>query len=433
MVTGKNLVRFMVLVGLASAWINFRYHFYHISPFGINMDVEFGSLDTNSNSMEERTTNGKPKKVKKTFDGEFTGGQMIKKDKKGNTVVKVITALKADALGDAIEGEEIDSSLTLEEAIKGREPIIQILKEAGIQEFDAATVARLPTWADVEELYGKGPVIHGLDTCEAFRKSVPPEDASIASAGIFNSGTNTLAMYMNANCIMPENKKEKYGGMRWQVPWGKHMVAKRKWTNTVSNDRRVNKTTVMPVVAIRDPYSWMQSMCKHPYATKWHHTSKHCPNLIANENDRDLFPFLEDEIPVRINYPGQAEHWDNLAHLWSDWYGQYYHADYPRLIVRFEDLLFNVKEMVQTVCKCVGGVPREESGQFTYVVDSGKFGKGHPNAGAQHTNMIGAMAKYGRDGPWRFKGMTDEDLTKAYESLDAEMMMAFQYTMPPPP
>ena len=65
-------------------------------------------------------------------------------------------------------------------------------------------------------------------------------------------------MYMNANCVMPENKKEKYGGMRWQVPWGKHMVAKRKWTNTVQNDRKVNKTTVMPVVAIRDPYSWMQ-------------------------------------------------------------------------------------------------------------------------------------------------------------------------------
>jgi hypothetical protein len=41
-------------------------------------------------------------------------------------------------------------------------------------------------------------------------------------------------------------------------------VAKRKWTNTVSNDKKVNKTTVMPVVAIRDPYSWMQvreAMC----------------------------------------------------------------------------------------------------------------------------------------------------------------------------
>lgn len=212
------------------------------------------------------------------------------------------------------------------------------------------------------------------------------------------------------------------------------MVAKRKWTNTVSNDKKVNKTTVMPVVAIRDPYSWMQSMCRHPYATKWHHTKKHCPNLVPNEDDRDLFPFLENEIPVRINYPEPAEHWDNLADLWSDWYGQYFHADYPRLIVRFEDLLFNVKEMVNTVCECVGGEPRQEGGNFAYVVDSGKFGKGHPEGkGGQtkHTNMISAMAKYGTD-KYRYVGMTDEDLTRAYESLDAEMMMTFKYAIPPP-
>jgi len=64
-------------------------------------------------------------------------------------------------------------------------------------------------------------VPHTWHLSEEFRKNVPVEDASIGSAGIFNSGTNTLAMYMNANCLMPENKKEKYGGMRWQVPWGK--------------------------------------------------------------------------------------------------------------------------------------------------------------------------------------------------------------------
>lgn len=45
------------------------------------------------------------------------------------------------------------------------------------------------------------------------------------------------------------------------------MVADRKWTNTVQNDHKVNKTAVMPVVAIRDPYSWMQSLCRHPYGT----------------------------------------------------------------------------------------------------------------------------------------------------------------------
>ena len=43
--------------------------------------------------------------------------------------------------------------------------------------------------------------------------------------------------------------------------------------------------------------------------------------------------------------------------------------------VRFEDLQFNVKEMIDQVCRCAGAVPREE-GKFTYIVDSGKWGPG---------------------------------------------------------
>lgn len=225
-VTGKNLVRAMVFVGLASAWVNIRYHVYHISPLGIPLDGAGSTSTSTSTSIEESiiqpletTKNDAPgttkkKKVKKTLDAEFAGGQLVKKDKKGNLLVQQITALKAEDLGDAGDVEGVDPSLTLEEASKGREPIMTILREAGIQDFDAATVAKLPTWDQVEALYGKGPVVYGLDTCEAFRKSIPAADASIASAGIFNSGTNTLAMYMNANCIMPENKKEKYGGKK---------------------------------------------------------------------------------------------------------------------------------------------------------------------------------------------------------------------------
>ena len=43
--------------------------------------------------------------------------------------------------------------------------------------------------------------------------------------------------------------------------------------------------------------------------------------------------------------------------------------------VRFEDLQFNVKGMIDQVCRCAGAVPREE-GKFTYIVDSGKWGPG---------------------------------------------------------
>lgn len=163
-------------------------------------------------------------------------------------------------------------------------------------------------------------------------------------------------------------------------------------------------------------------------AAKWHHSAKHCPNLVPNQDDWDLFPYLENTVPVRIKYPGEPAQWDSLVHLWNDWNGQYFHADYPRLMVRFEDLLFNVKEMIGIVCKCAGAVPREE-GKFAYIVDDAKFGPGHPGS---HSNLISAMIKYGSEKK-RYDGMTKEDLRFAYDTLDSEMMMAFQYSMPPPP
>ena len=44
------------------------------------------------------------------------------------------------------------------------------------------------------------------------------------------------------------------------IQWGKHTLASRRMTNTAGHDHKVNKTNVMPVVLVRDPYSWMQSM-----------------------------------------------------------------------------------------------------------------------------------------------------------------------------
>lgn len=236
MVTGRTLLWAMMALGMASAVVNFLYYsslssMEVYSESGDEASLHFHKVlqadeqlhDLSHDDQEEHPSGRKPnkKKERKTFDGDFTGGQLIKKDRKGRTVVQAITSLKKENLGIGAADDDNPTPLTLEEASQGREPILDILREAGIHEFDAATVAKLPTWDQVEKLYGNGPAIYGLDTCETFRKTVPPEEASIASAGIFNSGTNTLAMYLNANCILPKNKNDKYGGMRWQPPWGR--------------------------------------------------------------------------------------------------------------------------------------------------------------------------------------------------------------------
>lgn len=349
--------------------------------------------------------------------------------KTGKVVHQAITSFKKEDLEGLVdELPSVDAgSITYEEAIVGRERLVEILHEAGVEELDVATILSLPTWDSVTKLYGEGPVVVGLETCERFRNTIPLDDASIGTAGMFNTGTNPFAMYIESNCLMPHNTHDRHGGTRWQVPWGKHTLASRKWTNTAGHDHKVNKTNVLPVAIVRDPYSWMQSMCKHPYAAKWPHAAGHCPNLVANPYDMGLpkAHLTSDHIEIKVNYDPPV-HYESLAHYWTAWYREYLEADYPRLLVRFEDLQFHAKEMISIVCECAGAVPRDPNAEFTYIVDAGKWGNGHRG---KQTNLISAMIKYGTDAK-RFSNMTKEDLEFAAGALDPELMQLFQYEMP---
>jgi len=271
----------------------------------------------------------------KKSTGSDESHQVVKKDKNGKVVHHSITKLTAAELGsDTTTSSHV---VSMEEAIQGRERLVALLQDAGVHDTEPAALAQLPKWNEIAALYytttsddtdvtDQGPVLVGLDTCAQFRESVPPDDASIGVAGLFNTGTNPLAMYLAANCVMPHSPNKHDHGMRWQVPWGKHMLAQRKWNNTAAHDQHVDKSHVLPVVLVRDPYTWSQSMCQHPYAAKWKHGKKHCPNLVEEDGS---------SVNVSIGYPGQTAHWDSLVHLWSDWYNQYLAADYPRLLVRY--------------------------------------------------------------------------------------------------
>jgi hypothetical protein len=187
----------------------------------------------------------------------------IKRDKKGNVVYNPITSVKKEDLLDmGYDKKQIDAlgNITHDEAIRGRERLVDILLEAGIDDIAPEAIAVLPEWSSVSKLYGDKPVILGLERCEEFRMQSDPIDASIGPAGMFNTGTNPMAMYISNNMKMPNNKKDKAGGTRWQVPWGKHRLASEKLTNTPPREQKTNKTNVLPIVMVRDPYEWMQSM-----------------------------------------------------------------------------------------------------------------------------------------------------------------------------
>lgn len=74
-------------------------------------------------------------------------------------------------------------AITYEEAIHGRERLVEILNDAGVEELDVPTILSLPTWESVTKLYGDGPVVIGLETCQQFRDTIPLDDASIGTAG----------------------------------------------------------------------------------------------------------------------------------------------------------------------------------------------------------------------------------------------------------
>jgi hypothetical protein len=117
---------------------------------------------------------------------------VVKKDKKGNVLHRSITQIKKEDLvgiGDD-KVEEAGDNLSLEEVKKGREELLAILQDAGVEDIDAASIAKLPTWSQVRKLYGDKPVVYGLETCERFRNTIPKDDASIGTAGLFNTGTN---------------------------------------------------------------------------------------------------------------------------------------------------------------------------------------------------------------------------------------------------
>lgn len=339
----------------------------------------------------------------------------------------------------------IDQESTTNDAganVKGDEDqkeILRVLQQAGVT-VDDATLASLPKWSDITSMYGPKPIIYGLDTCEQFQSTFKPEERFIGPAGIFNTGTNLLAELLKANCEIPgaapehPNTRDKTApGMRFQVPWGKHNPVNSFRLHNVAiteGKQRIDQTAVLPVVTTKDPYGWFGSMCRHQYAARWPHRG-HCPNLVLDDTERRMGGKdngIDGGVPVTVGYgPTQRNmsHYDSLAGLWNEWYGDYFDiTEYPRLIVRFEDVMISPKEVVTKVCECGGGVIK---GEFKMVADAAKKGAAHKGS----SGLVSALTRYG-DPKKRVDGMEKADLDYARQHLRDDLMEAFGYHHPPP-
>lgn len=171
---------------------------------------------------------------------------------------------------------------------------------------------------------------------------------------------------------------------------------------------------------------------------EWPHTKKndvdqHCPNFVPNDIDFAIEETLRNasSVPVVVTYAEFEREHSSLIHHWNDYYRAYYKQDrFPRLMVRFEDLIFHPKQVVEAVCACAGGeLKHEHDGKgFQYIVQSAKKTDGH---GKDKTGYVDAMIRYGTDKyRWKSGGMTDEDRGYVTEHLDRELMEAFGYQFP---
>ena len=340
--------------------------------------------------------------------------------------------------------------------LQGKERLWSMLQTRNVTEVDSSYWASVPTWDEIiSNLYGKHqnantsrPIVYGLETCETFQDATSsnPSQRRIAPAGMFNTGTNYLSVLLEYNCQNPHrvakfNNNPKRGhGNEWEVLWGKHTPAHFRGQYYKNEKHNYDVHEVLPVVLIRNPYGCMKSTCRNSYSARW----------ARRGNSMDSCPDLKKDgkwNAVNVTFAPGTTHHRSLAHVWNDWYGEYFYnnftmdssansygisnlsAPFPRLMVRFEDIIFFPYEVTQQICKCAGGIlghrPDDQdvaNNTFHYVVRSAKTGGGH---GHTRNGLIDSWVKYGSSDPKNY--YDDETAKLADEVLDETMLKTFAY------
>jgi hypothetical protein len=123
--------------------------------------------------------------------------------------------------------------------------------------------------------------------------------------------------------------------------------------------------SILPVVLIKDPLTWMGSMCRHKYKAQggWL-KGDICPNFFESERSDVWFRYTSTKKGTDLKglqlesyqkFMGGFRGYPSLLHMWRDWYQAYFNYSTPRLMVRYEDLLFNQNQTLHEICACAGG------------------------------------------------------------------------------
>jgi hypothetical protein len=116
--------------------------------------------------------------------------------------------------------------------------------------------------------------------------------------------------------------------------------------------------------------------------------------------------------------PDAAEvEYESLVHMWNEWYKAYVDADYPRLLIRYEDTIFHAKQVFTAISECAG-MPQTTDHPFRPKLETAKSDTS--------SDLVKALIKNGRR-EGRTSRMVREDLAYAAQHLDPKLMRLFEY------
>lgn len=280
---------------------------------------------------------------------------------------------------------------------------IQVLQSMGVNHselVERGLLKEIPPWWQILDNYGNEPIILGLERCEKFRERV--HRRHVGPAGLFSTGTNLLQQLLFDNCIpAPPLKRRPRQFNLYQAPWGKHNPASARLFHIAKNQEARNQSATLPVVAVRHPYTWLYALCKSPYSLAWMHQQEFCDRSLnlqvpvqANFGALRLRPTKNGSTATTTATPrsGRNMTYESLIHVWREWNLEYFQqVEFPMLMVRFEDLVFRPKQVIEQVCHCAGGKVKERP--FWYLTDSANLGPGH---GMQRSDLVSAVIRYGQ-------------------------------------
>lgn len=124
-------------------------------------------------------------------------------------------------------------------------------------------------------------------------------------------------------------------------------------------------------------------------------------------------------IQVKAHQTGfmYTDHYKSLADMWTEWHKQYVDADYPRIMIRFEDTLVHAEELMHIISEC-SGAPMLPGPMKYFAEEARHFGG--------RGSLLTSLMKLGRyDDLYRNLVSRDKEYVKT--ALDPDLMRIFKY------